>query len=83
MLPGSSWSWSPGRISKGSHPEMNSRYQSPPVRGSVMKAVEAARGKGCEIAFVLAIVDRLEGGRENLAAEGLELKAIYDRHDFV
>jgi orotate phosphoribosyltransferase len=51
--------------------------------GSVMKAVEAARGKSCEIAFVLAIVDRLEGGRENLAAEGLELKAIYDRHDFV
>ncbi len=50
--------------------------------GSVLKAVAAARARGCRVSKVLTVVDRLEGGRENLEKEGLELMALYDRHDF-
>ncbi|MEM7170473.1 MAG: orotate phosphoribosyltransferase [Pseudomonadota bacterium] len=51
--------------------------------GSVMKAVKAARGRNCRIRKIVTVVDRCEGGRENLAAEGLDLEALYDRSDFV
>jgi orotate phosphoribosyltransferase len=45
--------------------------------GSSMKAVEAVRASGCEVRRVLAIVDREEGGRQNLAEAGLSLEAIF------
>jgi orotate phosphoribosyltransferase len=50
--------------------------------GSVMKAITEVRRHRCEIAAVITIVDRLEGAKENLAKEGLELIALYDRTDF-
>jgi orotate phosphoribosyltransferase len=45
--------------------------------GSSMQAVEAVRASGCEVRRVLAIVDREEGGRQNLAEAGLSLEAIF------
>ena len=50
--------------------------------GSVMRAVEAARAEGALVEFVVTVVDRLEGARDNLAAEGLGLKAVLTADDF-
>ena len=49
---------------------------------SAMQAVEAARSRGCRVSKILAIVDRQEGGRENLEKEGLELISLFTRGDF-
>ena len=49
---------------------------------SAMQAVEAARARGCRVSKILAIVDRQEGGRENLENEGLELISLFTRGDF-
>ena len=45
--------------------------------GSALKAVKQLRAAGYELERVVAIVDREEGGVAALAAEGLELKALY------
>ncbi len=50
--------------------------------GSAIKAVAAAREFGLEVKYVLAILDRLAGGREAFAAEGLELKTLTTIRDF-
>lgn len=50
---------------------------------SVMQAVEAARAMGCQVSKAITIVDRLEGAAENLAKEGVELKSVFTRHDFI
>ncbi|HVE79052.1 MAG TPA: orotate phosphoribosyltransferase [Gemmatimonadaceae bacterium] len=44
--------------------------------GSALKAVEAVRAAGGEVAGVLALVDREEGGREALEAAGLAVRAL-------
>ena len=49
--------------------------------GSVLKAVKVLRETGCRIEKVLVIVDRQEGGRENLEKEGLEVGSILTRED--
>jgi orotate phosphoribosyltransferase len=51
--------------------------------GSAMKAVEAARESGAEIAFVLTIVDREEGATEAFAAQGLDFRVIYRASEFL
>jgi orotate phosphoribosyltransferase len=51
--------------------------------GSAMKAVEAARDDGAEIAFVLTIVDREEGATEAFAAQALDFRAIYRASEFL
>ena len=50
--------------------------------GSTLKAVEKLRAAGYDVVGVVALVDRLEGGRENLEAAGLQFVALYTRHDF-
>ena len=50
--------------------------------GSALQAVAAVRALGCTVTKVLAIVDRQEGGKENLEKEGLELISLFDRSDF-
>ena len=45
--------------------------------GSSLKAVNACRSAGLEVIGVFAIVDREEGGRENLEKEGLTLTSLY------
>ena len=44
--------------------------------GSVADTVGVLRGAGAELTGVLAVVDRGEGGREKLAALGVELGAL-------
>jgi len=51
--------------------------------GSALQAVAALREEGANIVLVLTIVDRLEGARENFAAVGLELRALYTADEFL
>jgi orotate phosphoribosyltransferase len=50
--------------------------------GSAIKAVEAAREFGLHVQRVIAIIDRLAGGREAFAAMGLELTTLCTIRDF-
>ncbi len=45
--------------------------------GSSLQAIAAVRELGCEVRRVLAVVDREEGGRQNLADAGCSLEAIF------
>jgi orotate phosphoribosyltransferase len=51
--------------------------------GSTIKAAEKLRAAGYDVAGVVALVDRLEGGREAIEAAGLALVAIFTRTDFM
>ncbi len=51
--------------------------------GSTLKAVEKLRAAGHAVVGVVALVDRLEGGREAIEAAGLPLVALYTRADFM
>ncbi len=51
--------------------------------GSALKAVRACKEVGFEVIGVFAVVDRQEGGEENIKAEGLELYSIFKLSDFV
>jgi orotate phosphoribosyltransferase len=51
--------------------------------GSTIKAIERAREEGLQVVRVLAIVDRDEGGRENLKRYGYEIESLFTRHDFI
>jgi orotate phosphoribosyltransferase len=44
--------------------------------GSALRAVEAVRAAGATVLGVLAVVDRSEGGREAIEAQGLEVAAL-------
>jgi orotate phosphoribosyltransferase len=50
--------------------------------GSSLKAVERAREAGLVVSGVAAIVDRSEGGRENLEKAGLVVRSLFSRMDF-
>lgn len=50
--------------------------------GSAIQAAEAVKARGCQVSKILAIVDRQEGGRENLADHGFELISLLERRDF-
>ncbi|MBX3420614.1 MAG: orotate phosphoribosyltransferase [Pirellulaceae bacterium] len=49
--------------------------------GSALKAVDAAREFGLQVHQVLAVVDRLEGGREAIEAAGLSLQTLLTVRD--
>lgn len=49
--------------------------------GSALKAVDAAREFGLKVNKILAVVDRLEGGRETIEAAGLELETLVTVRD--
>jgi orotate phosphoribosyltransferase len=51
--------------------------------GSTLKAIERAQEEGLKVARILAIVDRDEGGRENLKNRGYEIESLFTRHDFM
>lgn len=50
---------------------------------TTMKAIERAKEEGLEVVRVLALVDREEGGKENLKKEGYELETLFTRDDFL
>jgi len=51
--------------------------------GSTLKAAAKLRDAGYRVAGVVALVDRLEGGREAIEAEGMPVVSIFTRADFV
>jgi orotate phosphoribosyltransferase len=51
--------------------------------GSTLKAAAKLRDAGYVVAGVAAVVDRLEGGREAIEADGLPLVTLYTRRDFI
>ena len=51
--------------------------------GSSMKAVRRAEEEGLKVLGVVALVDREEGGRENIEREGLWLKAIFTKTELL
>jgi len=50
---------------------------------STLKAAAKLRDAGYEVAGVVALVDRLEGGRQAIEADGLTLVALFTRDDFI
>ncbi len=51
--------------------------------GTLIKSVQRVRDAGFEVEAVLAVLDREEGGRENLARAGLSLEAIFTRRELL
>lgn len=51
--------------------------------GSIISAVEALRRSGCRVEDALVLVDRLEGGKENLERSGVKLTAFVDVRELV
>jgi len=51
--------------------------------GSSLKALDVLREAGCEVAGIVAIVDRLEGGAEAIEAAGVPLVSLTTRKDFI
>ena len=50
--------------------------------GSSLKAIERVEAHGCSVAGVIAILDRMEGGRENFESKGYPMHALFDITDF-
>ena len=51
--------------------------------GSALKAVEAVRDAGGEIALVFTMVDREEGASETFAQAGLPFRSLYKAGEFL
>ncbi|HEX8794608.1 MAG TPA: orotate phosphoribosyltransferase [Polyangiaceae bacterium] len=51
--------------------------------GSTLKAAAKLRDAGYVVAGVVALVDRLEGGREAIESAGVALQALFTRADFM
>ena len=51
--------------------------------GSTLRAVRSVREAGFEVAAVIAVVDRLEGGAAAIRNAGLSFTTLYDRTDFM
>ncbi|MGB8330498.1 MAG: orotate phosphoribosyltransferase [Polyangiales bacterium] len=51
--------------------------------GSTLRAIAAVRDAGYEVAGVIAVVDRLEGGAAAIRDASVPFGALYDRTDFM
>jgi orotate phosphoribosyltransferase len=51
--------------------------------GSALKAIDRCRAERLEPVACLALVDRAEGGREAIEAQGVPLQALFERKDFI
>ncbi|MGB9496967.1 MAG: orotate phosphoribosyltransferase [Dissulfuribacterales bacterium] len=51
--------------------------------GTLIKAIERTREEGYEVARILTVVDREEGGRKALSNAGYELSALFTRGDIL
>jgi orotate phosphoribosyltransferase len=49
--------------------------------GSTIQAIDAIEQAGGHVAFVLVLVDREEGGRQNIEKRGYEVVSIFTRRD--
>jgi len=51
--------------------------------GSAIQAIDAIESEGGRVAFVVALVDRQEGGRGAIEARGHKVVAIFTRADLL
>ncbi|HYK23431.1 MAG TPA: orotate phosphoribosyltransferase [Candidatus Acidoferrum sp.] len=51
--------------------------------GSTLQAIDAVEAAGGKIAFVLVLVDRQEGGRENIERRGHAVVSVFTRADLI
>jgi len=51
--------------------------------GSSLKAIRRAEEEGMEVVGVVTLVDREEGGRENIEKAGYWLKSIFTKSDIL
>jgi orotate phosphoribosyltransferase len=51
--------------------------------GSLLKAIRVAEDHGLKVVQALTLVDREEGGKEQLAAEGYTLEAVFTRSEII
>ncbi|MEK6591235.1 MAG: orotate phosphoribosyltransferase [Nitrospinota bacterium] len=51
--------------------------------GSALKAIEKSEGAGFIVVEVLTLIDRNEGGRENLKKSGYKLESIFTMNDIL
>ena len=51
--------------------------------GSALKAIERTRAESLVPVACVALVDRLEGGREAIEAAGVPLRSLFTRKDFI
>ncbi len=49
--------------------------------GSTLQAIKAVEAEGGRVAFVIALVDRLEGGRKNIEDQGYKVVPYFTRTD--
>ena len=49
--------------------------------GSTLQAIEKAEKAGLEVVKVIVLVDREEGGRENIINEGYEVESIFTKSE--
>ncbi len=49
--------------------------------GAVLDAAVELRARGARLGPVVCVIDRESGGREKLAADGLELRALFTMHE--
>ena len=45
---------------------------------SIKKAIDAVQAEGCEVAKIIVVVDRLEGGSDRLRNQGYKVESIID-----
>jgi len=50
---------------------------------SALEAVEAVEDHGCEVVEVITLLDRMEGGRENIEARGYKVFALFNRDELL
>jgi orotate phosphoribosyltransferase len=51
--------------------------------GTLLKAVDRVREQGLNIVAIMGVLDREQGGRENIAKAGFELETIFTRKELV
>ncbi len=51
--------------------------------GSIIEAIKAVRHAGCEVVKTVALVDRCEGGTENIKSLGVEVDPVFTINDFL
>ena len=51
--------------------------------GSIIDAIKKVEEFGCRVVKVVALVDRLEGGRQNLEKDGYELESLFRADEFM
>jgi orotate phosphoribosyltransferase len=50
---------------------------------STLKAIQAVEEEGGKVAFVLVLVDRQEGGRENIESKGYPVASVFTRKELL